>query len=329
MIIDEKLTAEEQAAFETGDMSALPADYAAPAEETPPPEAAAQPKTDETAAPKTEAPAQEKIDADAAAAVEGQPRKTNESVPLAVFMDEKKARQAFERQVQELNEKFSRVDERLAMLQQDRQPAQAEKPAGPPNPEEDIFGASRWALDRISEFDQRFQQTQQQQQQEFQQRQLEQQVISTYAQVVQERVAADPTFTEAQNYLINSRYQELLADGHDPASAQQAVHAEEFQLAYDSLQRRINPADRITAIAKARGWAPKAPEPAPTNNDADKLAQIAKGQEAAASLSAAGTSGTAKTGKVDGKALADMTDKEFASWMAQNGSDGFREALGG
>lgn len=329
---NDKLSAEEQKFFETGDVGALPDNYAddappALSQDEPPVEVVVEVKDDPET--KTE-DVKDREQQPAGDQPNPEPKpKNSESVPLATFMEEKKGRQQLQQQLAELNEKFARADERLNMLTAPAKPAEQAKPNVPPNPDEDIIGATRWAVDRIAESEQQRQQQDQQRQEQQRQRQVQEQVVNTYAQLANERAQEDPTFTDAQNWLINSRYQELMAGGLPPDKAREAVHAEEFQLVYDSLVNKTHPADRITAIAKARGWAPAQQEQQQTQTDVDKLAAIAQGQAAAASLSSAGTSGTAKSGKVDAKALADMSDKEFADFIAKKGDDGFREALGG
>lgn len=255
-------------------------------------------------------------------------------VNYGALKEERERRKKLEAKVEELAVREARTLERLNLILERQNAAAAPEPKKPeapsiPDPEQDVLGATRYAIDRIKELDANTAQAEQDRHRQAEARRVQQQVIADYSKVVTERVQEDPTFEDAQRYLIQSRYNEMLADGVAPADAQRAVHSEEFNLAYDSLRRGVNPADRIAALAKARGWQPPTPKADPAPDAAEKLNEIARGQAAAASLSTAGASGTAKTGKVDAKALATMSDKEFKAFLEKNGEDGFLEAMSG
>jgi hypothetical protein len=77
----------------------------------------------------------------------------NDHVPLATFLEEKKARKElsgklteYEKQIAEFKGKFAIID-RLK-LQGETEPA---APAGPPNPEEDIFGAVKHVGETVAQ----------------------------------------------------------------------------------------------------------------------------------------------------------------------------------
>lgn len=338
----DKLTDAELAAID-GDFSKLGDDYAAdmPVPSNEPSAEQSQAKAAEPAAaaedenkqPEGFAPA-----VDAAADAGKPPAEENKEpagdgkVNYGALKEERERRKALERQVEELNQKFSLASQRLDMVVQARQTAQPqpEKPKAPPSPKDDLMGATEYAIQRISEFDRQAQMTAQQRQQMAEQQRVQSYVLGEYSRAAAERASADPTFSEAQNFLLKQRFEERIAAGQSEQEAYAGTQRDEYLFAEDAVRNRVNPADRIVAVAKARGWQPKAPETAtvaPSVTDADKLATIAAGQAAAASLSTAGTGGAAKS-KIDAKALGEMSDKEFAAWLAKNGDEGFREVVG-
>lgn len=276
---------------------------------------------------------------DAPAATEGTPEGEGEGsepapadnadrdrrVPYAALKEEREARKERDRQIAELNEKFARADERLQMLTQRIQPQpQQEQPKQEapaiPNPDEDFVGALRWTQQQLIERQRQEQEwsTQQSQQAEQQRRQqeVESYVVNTYQSAAAEKRAQDPTFDHAYQYLMTQRYNELVASGASHEAASRQVQQDEFQMAAGAIQARQNPAERLVAVARARGWAPPAAQPA-TPPVQDRLETVARGQAANASLSAAGSSGTGKT-KLTVESLASMPAKEFEKLLAND-----------
>jgi hypothetical protein len=88
-------------------------------------------------------------------------------------------------------------------------------------------------------------------------------------------------------------------------------------LAPEVLQTGRNPAKFILEITKVTGFAPKPKEqPAiPAETEHEKLARIAKGQEAGFSPSRAGGSKAPNSKGIDGKSLANTSDDDLSAFF--------------
>lgn len=145
---------------------------------------------------------------------------------------------------------------------------------------------------------------------------------------------ANPDYDDAFQYVRKMRDQELEYMGYaDPGIRQQIIQNDALQIAAQALQGNKNAAEVVYNIAKARGWAGKAPNPAPSSvtqqpaqsPDAKKIATVAKGQAANQSLGQVG--GEAPL-EFSAEMIAKMPEKEFEAWIATN-EDAFRKMMGG
>jgi len=145
------------------------------------------------------------------------------------------------------------------------------------------------------------------------------QFISRYAAAASEFADENPDFRDAYTHLAKSRDEELRILGwDDPQERQRRIEAEEHQIVMQAFNAGVNPAERLYAFAKHRGYR------GPAANDADKLDTIAAGQKSAKSLTAAG--GSAPAGRVTAAQLIEMSDEEFA---AATKGDRWRKLMGG
>lgn len=137
-----------------------------------------------------------------------------------------------------------------------------------------------------------------------------------------------PDYQDAAAYVRNMRDQELQYMGYaDPGVRAQIILQDALTIAAQSLNSRMNAAEVVYNIAKARGWSGKAPAappaaaapvpapvaaapaaPAAPSPDAKKIATIAKGQEATQSLGQVNGAAPAPNSV---EALLKMSDKEF------------------
>ena len=140
---------------------------------------------------------------------------------------------------------------------------------------------------------------------------------------------ATPDYQEAFQYVRQMRDQELEAMGYaDPGQRQQIIQNDALQIAAQALQQNKNAAEVVYKIAKSRGFAggkppPSAPIPASQQPDAQKIAKIARGQEAGQSLGQVNGSSPAEL-SIEG--VLKMSDKDFAKWATE---DNFRKLAGG
>lgn len=142
----------------------------------------------------------------------------------------------------------------------------------------------------------------------------------------QEAAKADETFEPTYNAVrqsIITEYKEVYGLSDEQALAE-ANQFEANQIAY-AVQRGVNVADQLRAIARVRGV--KAPEPEKKPEaDAEAIERLEKGVSGSTSLSAAsGGRSTTQTAET----IANMSAGEFEKWLSKNGSGGFRKLAGG
>lgn len=247
------------------------------------------------------------------------------------FHQEREKRKAAERQLAEMQERFTRGDERLKLLTQAmqaapqaQQPAQAApEPEQVPDPNEDIFGYAKWLEKQVTEL-----RTGQQQMTEAQKQQAEadraadqdRAIVGAYHQDISRFAATEPAFNDAYRHLVEGRVAELKLYGLDDSQAIARANAEEMALIRSCIERGVSPAEQAFAMAKTRGFTPKAAEPAtpaapPAETPAEKQQRLAAGRAAAKSLSSAGG---APAGEVTLEMLASMSEAEFDAFAAKN-----------
>lgn len=221
-------------------------------------------------------------------------KKEEPKVNLGALHEERAKRKELESKVKMMEDRFNQI------LQSQQKQAEPQLPSLDEDP--------------ITNFDTRLQQQEQINQQLLQSQQqqaLETQVIDTYRAHAQQFVQQAPDFTDAYNYLIKGRVEELKLMGYDETTAQQAVKREEFGIAYQALQQGRNPAEMLHSIAKQRGWQSKPQQPQAVQKD---LKVIEKGQQKSIP-----SGGGAPKGELTLEALAEMDDDEFnAHWEKMN-----------
>ncbi|MEE7449412.1 hypothetical protein MRF4_17245 [Methylobacterium radiotolerans] len=318
---EDAFTPEEQAAFEAYERG----------EESPASDGLTLPAAEPTPA-AAEPPAAEPEAGEPEAAPEAQPRdEKGKFVPHGALHEERERRKAVEKERDELRERFARGDERLRILSEAMQrpaatqPAAAPEPVKVPNPDEDIFGYAKHLEQQIEALRTGQTQLTESQKKAEETRQAEaarNEVIGFYQQDLRTAIQADASVADAYEHLFAGRVAELTLFGMDQKAAIEAVREEEFNLAQTARQRGTSPAAMIAALAKSRGFAPKAPEPAsapaaaPQETAAEKAARAAAGQAGPGrSLSAAGGQ---PAGEITLETLSSMSEADFEKLMAAN-----------
>jgi hypothetical protein len=243
----------------------------------------------------------------------------NDHVPLATFLEEKKARKElssklteYEKQIAELKGKFSIID-RLKLPGEQQQ----EQPKGPPNPEEDIFGAVKHLTEELSGI--KKESAEQKAAREASEKQAAEQkvFVDKYRKACDEFEAAAPDFKAAYNYLLNSRAAELKAIGYDtPEALHNALIADEMAIAQMAFERGKSPAEMLYNLANQRGYKKEAAAEQGKNSAAEKLEAIERGQ--AANKSLANTGGSSGDPEMTAEALIAMPAEEFEAWCNKN-----------
>jgi len=240
-------------------------------------------------------------------------------VPLKALHEEREARRALADELKQQGERYAKLEGRLQELGQRFGQAppqqQDQQQQRPPSVEEDPVGAIKRVDDTVRLLAE--QQQAQQQEREF---------VTAYGNAARQFSANQTDFGNAYQHLMAARDGELQAIGFaDPAQRAAIIANEERSIAIRAFREGVNPAERIYALAKARGYAPPAaeaaatPSPAPAaaggavntseRSASEKVAQTQRAQEAARSLSGGGS---ASSGGLTLDALAEMSEEEFA-----------------
>lgn len=309
----EALSADEVAFFESRGEKGLPEPAKEPEKIEAKPEAKPDGKAD--AKPESDDPeAEETVDL---------PDNKGRFVRHGAFHAEREKRKALEKQIIERDQRlsqreqeFARVDERLKLLTEAVSAQEPSQPAPMPDPSKDIFGAFNWAVSRLKQIEGKQAETEKV---SIEQR-AEAELRNTYMASAQEFASRQTDFRDAYQFLMQGRDAELQAYGvSDPQERMRMIASEERGLVQRAMRDRVNPAERVYALAKARGYALKAPEPEPKPEPkvelkAADLDTIAKGIASSKSLSAAGGS---PTDVLTAEALANMSDEEFGAYLAK------------
>jgi hypothetical protein len=250
---------------------------------------------------------------------------TGKFVPHAALHKEREKRKSVESERDTYKDKIARAEERLAILNevlsqnQPKAQTQQEAPAGPPNPEEDIFGFVKHLAAKEEQRSQELEQMKRQQ--------AVQQVRNAYREDALAFAKEVPDFPDAYRHLAQSMAAELKVMGYPDNEIQQRLIAEEERVVMEAMQRRIRPAQVVYERARARGFTQPQPQAAqPQQNGGQKLQTIERAKQTQRTLSGAGgSSGEGLT--VD--ALAAMSDDEFAAVAAKLGKSKMKGYLGG
>jgi len=242
----------------------------------------------------------------------------NDHVPLATFLEEKKARKElagklteYEKQIAEFKGKFAIID-RLKLPGE-----QTEQPKGPPNPEEDIFGAVKHLAEELTGI--KKESAEQKAAREASEKQATEQkvFVDKYRAACDEFETTTPDFKAAYNYLLNARAAELRAIGYDtPEALHNALIADEMAIAQMAFEKGKSPAELLYNLASQRGYKKEAAADPNKGKAAEKLETIERGQAANKSLSsAAGASGDQE---MTAEMLIAMPADEFEAWTNKN-----------
>lgn len=332
-------TAEEQAMFDAYERGEdAPAAPAGGGEAAPAPEAAPAAPEAAAAAPDAVAAPGDVVDPEAE---EGSAEENKgKFVRHGAFHQERERRKAVERELAEYREKFARGDERLRLLSEAMQkapqaPAAAQaapEPEAVPDPNEDIFGYVKHLEKQLADVRSGHQQMTEAQKKQAEEDRAEtetREIVGSYQRDIQRYAAAEPAFADAYQYLVQGRVAELKLYGLDDRQAIAQANADELAFVRSAVQRGVSPAEQAFALAKARGFVAKAPEPAAppapaAETPAERQARLAAGQAASKSLSGAGGG---PAGEITLEMLATMSEADFEKFAAKN--PGKLEALMG
>jgi hypothetical protein len=243
-----------------------------------------------------------------------------EHVPLATFLEEKKARkelttrfQDAERQLAEFRGKFEIIN-KLKLGGGEVEPA---APAGPPSVEDDIFGAVKHVTETLAQMEKRTADEKAARDASEKAAADQKTFVDKYKADADAFEAKTPDFKPAYDFLLNSRAAELKAIGYDtPELLHQALVADEFAIAEMAFAKDKSPAEMIYALANQRGYKKAMAADPNAGAAAEKLATIERGQAAHKSLSSTG--GSSGDQDMTAEALIAMPAAEFEVWCEKN-----------
>lgn len=153
-----------------------------------------------------------------------------------------------------------------------------------------------------------------------------QQIMGAYAVAAQDFSAQTADFQDAYKFLLSGRSAELQAIGLSGPELAHALKTDELAIVTRALRDGANPAERLYNVAKARGYALKAPEPPPAppaTPQPSMVEQVARGQQLAANPLA--NAGSNPVPELTPATLAAMSDDEVAALSPAQ----WRRAMGG
>ena len=256
---------------------------------------------------------------------EEKPKKKDSRIPLRKLQESENQRKELEKQLNEFREKWARGEERLGMIAESRQAQEQPKAVEPPDPSVDPIGAIEWQKQQTEQIRQ-FQEQQIRQQQE---QAVIASIDNSYKQSWGQFASNTPDAMDAYNHFVTSISTILDLQGIPQERINQMVEQEERKIAYQAMQRGINPAEVIYEKSKAMGYQPKAA--APVENETAKKANddVARRQKAAsASKSLSNAGGNRANAMPSMEELANMSEDDFAEFRNKVGERQFRKLMG-
>lgn len=249
-------------------------------------------------------------------AQEVSPEKETHQVPLPELLNERRARQALEGEVEEWKTKFGTLEERLEMISEKIEPT--------PDMDEDPFGAMDTKLENtnksIAELKQDLQKSSEQTQAQAAQAQLAQ-MESTFAQ-------ANPDYHQAMEYLRDKQIKQWEALGHSSDEAMNKFLSDTRDVIQAASRNNKNPAQVAYEWAKENGFSVgngKANEQKPAQKKSG-LNAVAEGLK---NEGLASSGGAAPSDIPSAEELASMPTDEWNEWYDKLGDKGFKKIMEG
>lgn len=179
-----------------------------------------------------------------------------------------------------------------------------------PDPNQDFAGYTMHQFQQVQQQNQELGKKVQSFEQWQSQQQNEQRFLSAYQQAASEFAARQQDFPKAYGHWLQSRIEELTDAGYTKEQAMTIRSAEEKALVLKAFDDGVNPAERIFAVAKRRGYATPSAEtpsqPQQVVSPAEKLKMVSEGQRATPQMGGGGMKP-----KLTLQGIAQMSDEEF------------------
>lgn len=222
-------------------------------------------------------------------------------------------RQELKAQLEQQTYQNQLLQQQIQMIMQQHQhqaPAKKAEETFIPDPNEDPIGYQSYQLQHLNKTVLAQQQYLEQQQRSYQEHQAKAQLENAYRSSAMEFAKEAPDFMDAYKFLEQSRISEYMALGYTPHQASALLQEDEMALAAKSFKERANPAQRIYAAAKARGF---------NSPGESKLNTVSQGMQKGKSLPRAGGKNIEKS--YDISRVDDMSEAEFDKFFNQMKSE--------
>jgi hypothetical protein len=235
-------------------------------------------------------------------------------VPHQALHAEREEHKKTKSELEQIRQRQAVLDDRWNTLLKANQPAEAQQPAAPPNPEEDIFAYSKWQADQLKALQDKVDGREQQEQQSRQEVEQEQALWGEWSQSAQSYAATQTDFGDAVKFLSDARDRQLQALSiANPGFANeqgrvQQINTELKSIVIAAKQQGMSPAEAVYKIAQGYGYA-AAP---PSLKLPDSLAKIDAAQNASRTLAA--SPGRDAGDPMSAEAIASMSNTEFDTW---------------
>lgn len=249
---------------------------------------------------------------DAPESVEHQPPASNKSskrdFEKAYGIAESK-RQELHAQLEQQARYNQQLQQQMQMLMQQQQGGQRAQEAAPkaPDPNEDPLGYLTYQNEYLNKTVQTHQKYLEQQAKLYQEQQSMSTFVNAYKASANEFSKETPDFMDAYKFLEQSRINEYMAAGYSEREAAQLLQEDEMAVAAKAFRENANPAQRVYALAKARGYS------APS--DETKLEKVSKGMQKGKTLPRAG--GKNMERGYDISMIDEMSEEEFDKFFNQ------------
>lgn len=256
-------------------------------------------------------------------------------VPHQALHQERLARKEAQEQLRALSEKQAILEDRWnTILKLQDKPQEEAK--GPPDPNEDIFGAIKWQQEQFLA-DRKAREDEQRQQQEYhKQTQAEREISGYWQSSVQDYASREPDFTNAAGWLSDFRHKQLevLATIEPsmatPAARNAQIDMELKQIIAVAKERGQNPAEIVHQLAKGWGYtgAQQQEQANPNQEIVDSLSRLEKAQQASRTLASSG--GKSPGDNMTAEAILSMSNDEFSRWSSDPANERlFKKIMGG
>lgn len=294
----------------------------------PPPPAAAKPKGNKAKAPAPAAKADGEGDGEGEGEGAAPDPARQKMVPHAALHEERLARQAADKRLEEAEKRFQTLEARTNLILEKLVPKEPEvKPEPIPDFETDPAGwiahtmkSTGKELEDVKKELTTLREEKAQKTEQDKNTSVVRSIMDYAVTKENEFKAITPDYDEASVFLMESRKDELTELGYSEAEIVQMIQGEKLTIAAQAKQQGKNPAELVYNIAKRRGFAKKAAPP-PLDADgqqdgdkggatsAQKLEAARRGTEHAGSLS--DTRGNAPS-PLTVQRLLEMSEAEFA-----------------